>query len=66
MQTRRCKQTQCTFYVNDSCKPCSGCAAEPYKINISCGRCLSCETRPNSLRFEDLEFEDKKHGKINN
>lgn len=50
---RRCRQTQCQFFINGGCKACSKCGSEPYAINKGCHECYDCENVPDSLRWGD-------------
>lgn len=55
LESRRCTQVQCSYYLQGGCKSCQDetCLAEPYIINTSCSRCLSCENVPGALRWDD-------------
>jgi hypothetical protein len=50
----RCRQTQCSYFLQGGCKDCS-CGAKPYHINKKCSACYQCENVPNMLRFKPEE-----------
>lgn len=58
---RRCRQTQCGFFLNGGCRECRDCKAKPFIIRKSCNCCDNCENTPGYLRFGDGELEKEQN-----
>ena len=54
---RRCRQTQCGFFLNGGCRECRECNAKSFLIRKSCACCDNCENQPGYLRFGDEDMQ---------
>lgn len=53
---RRCRQTNCAFFINGGCKACRSCSTKSFVIKKDCDICYRCENIPNNTRFDDPDI----------